>query len=146
MIKAVLKACLTAKQREAGLYLEEPDDHTLELKDKNGKVLAVWGSSGATVIEIRKEADKYIKGEDCIGFDIDKALDEISTPIGDITSQVITNNHNEKIEASYDGEQFCIVKDTNYSPFHLKMKNLIELNILEAQRLASFIQDCILER
>jgi len=62
MTETVLQKVLTQSQRNAGLCLVEPDDHTIELRDKDGKVLAVWGSSGATVIEIRKEADKYIKG------------------------------------------------------------------------------------
>jgi len=78
MLKRILRACLTQRQREEGLYRCEPDDHTVELKDKEGKQLAVFSSS-ATVVEIRKEADKHI-GK----FDIEKALEEISEPVGDI--------------------------------------------------------------
>lgn len=63
MIKTILQKVLTQKQQDAGLYLVEPDDHLIELKDKDGKVLAVWGSVGATVIEIRKEASKYLKAQ-----------------------------------------------------------------------------------
>jgi len=62
MIKGLLKACLTKEQQAKGLYLEEPDDHTVELRGKDSKVLAVWSSSGATKFEIREESDKYIKG------------------------------------------------------------------------------------
>jgi len=77
MTETVLQKVLTQKQKNAGLCLVEPDDHTVELKDKEGRCLAVF-SSGAMVMEIRKEADKYIKRGDCKEFDIDKALDEIS--------------------------------------------------------------------
>lgn len=57
MIKAVLKACLTKRQQTQGLRLVEPDDRTVELRDKDGKRLAVWSSSGVTVEEIRESAD-----------------------------------------------------------------------------------------
>jgi len=55
-----LKECLTTKQQEAGLYLVEPDDHTVELRNKAGERLAVWSSSGVTIQEMRREADKYV--------------------------------------------------------------------------------------
>jgi len=63
-----------------------------------------------------------------------------------IERQVITNHHSEQVEATYDGRQFRIIKDTNGSFPHIQAKNVIELELLEAQKLASFIQNCILER
>jgi len=60
MIKGVLQACLTKEQQAKGLYLEEPEDHTVELKDKAGERLAVFNSSSATVEAIRGEADKHM--------------------------------------------------------------------------------------
>ena len=58
MLEGVLKAALTKEQRDSGLHLSEPDDHTVLLKNKEGKVLAIF-SIHATIENIRKEADKF---------------------------------------------------------------------------------------
>ena len=71
MFNSVLQAGLTKEQQANGLILIEPDGHTVELQDKSGKRLAVWSSSGATVAEIRKEADRYISGEEFTKFILD---------------------------------------------------------------------------
>lgn len=56
----VLKAALTKEQQEAGLYLEEPDDHTLLLKRKGqGLHLAAWYQTTATIKDIRATANYY---------------------------------------------------------------------------------------
>jgi len=60
MIKGILQACLTSRHQAAGLYLEEPDDHTVVLFDVTGRRLAVWNSTKATVKEIQDEADKRL--------------------------------------------------------------------------------------
>lgn len=59
--KMTLEAGLTAQQKRAGLYLVEPDPHTVELRDKTGERVAAWSSSGATIAEIRAEAEQYLK-------------------------------------------------------------------------------------
>ena len=59
MLEMVLSAALTKKQREAGLYLEEPDDHLLCLKQEQ-IIRAVFSQTGATIYEIRKEGDRWI--------------------------------------------------------------------------------------
>ena len=56
-----LQAALTERQREAGLYLEEPDDETLQLK-RDDKVLASFSQRGATVESIREEAERWLEG------------------------------------------------------------------------------------
>lgn len=59
--KMTLEAALTAQQKEAGLYLVEPDPHTVELRHKTtGRRLAVWSSMDATVAGIREAANKYL--------------------------------------------------------------------------------------
>lgn len=60
MIQGILQAALTQVQRALGLYLVEPDDHTVELRSQSGNALAVWSSSGATIEEIRREANKHL--------------------------------------------------------------------------------------
>ncbi len=57
----VLSGCLTNKQKEQGFSLVEEDDHFLNLL-LNGKVVAVFSATGATVTAIRETADK-IMGE-----------------------------------------------------------------------------------
>jgi len=56
-----LQDILTEEQRAKGLNLVELDDHTVELKDKDGQTIAVWSSSRAWVKEVREQADKYIE-------------------------------------------------------------------------------------
>ena len=60
MLKDVLVAGLTIEQRERGFSLDEPDDHILRLLYQ-GKLAANFSSSGATVAEIRAEADRIAK-------------------------------------------------------------------------------------
>lgn len=52
------KHILTAKQREAGLYLEE-NPETVRLMYK-GKVLAEFSALGATILSIQEEADRQL--------------------------------------------------------------------------------------
>jgi len=60
MLQCVLDAVLTNEQREAGLYLEEEGDHFLLLKQ--GQVVrAVFSQTGARVIELQNEANKWIE-------------------------------------------------------------------------------------
>ena len=58
MPKQVLTEVLTKKQREAGLWLDEIDDHILELKQ--GQITRAILSSSTTVWEIQKEAQKWV--------------------------------------------------------------------------------------
>jgi hypothetical protein len=53
----ILTAMLTETHKRAGLYLEE-DDHILLLK-QGQRTLARFSATGATIAEVRKEADKY---------------------------------------------------------------------------------------
>jgi hypothetical protein len=57
MMSAGLEAALTPEQRRQGFSLVEPDDHTLELCYQ-GKPVARFSQSGATVAEIRATADR----------------------------------------------------------------------------------------
>ena len=58
MLKQVLTAVLTKEQRESGLWLDEIDDHILELKQ--GQITRAILSSSTTVREIQKEAQKWV--------------------------------------------------------------------------------------
>ena len=58
MLREVLDAALTLRQRQAGLYLEEEED-LLYLK-RRGDVLAVFSAVGASVESIRAEAERYV--------------------------------------------------------------------------------------
>ncbi|MEA3442499.1 MAG: hypothetical protein U9R04_03295 [Chloroflexota bacterium] len=60
MLKDVLQATLTSEQRHDGFSLDEPDDHILRLLYQ-GKLVACFSTSGATVAEIRAEADRIAK-------------------------------------------------------------------------------------
>lgn len=60
MLKGILEAALTAEQRERGFSLDESDDHTLRLLYQ-GEPVADFSSSGATVAEVRAEADRIAK-------------------------------------------------------------------------------------
>ena len=57
MMSAVLQDALTPEQRRQGFSLVEPDDHTVELWYQ-GKPVARFSQSGATVAEIRATADR----------------------------------------------------------------------------------------
>ena len=57
----VLRKALTKEQRDNGLYLDEPDDHTLLLKRKGqGPHLASWYQTTATIKDIRGTADYFM--------------------------------------------------------------------------------------
>ena len=58
MLKQVLIGVLTKEQREVGLWLDEIDDHILELKQ--GQITRATLSSSTTVWEIQKEAQKWV--------------------------------------------------------------------------------------
>jgi len=58
----MLQALLTQEQRDAGLYLEEPDDHILVLK-RGRQVVARFSQGGATPESIQREAQKHVKPE-----------------------------------------------------------------------------------
>jgi len=58
MLKQVLIGVLTKEQRESGLWLDEIDDHILELKQ--GQITRAILSSSTTVREIQKEAQKWV--------------------------------------------------------------------------------------
>jgi len=58
MLKQVLIGVLTKEQREAGLWLDEVDDHILELKQ--GQITRAILSSSTTIQEIQKEAQKWV--------------------------------------------------------------------------------------
>jgi len=58
MLKQVLIGVLTKKQRKVGLWLDEVDDHILELKQ--GQITRAILSSSTTVREIQKEAQKWV--------------------------------------------------------------------------------------
>ena len=61
-----LQAALTKEQREAGLYLDEPDDHTLLLKrEGQGPHLAAWYQTTATIKDIRETANHYMTEGRC---------------------------------------------------------------------------------
>ena len=59
MKASVLQAALCRYHREARLYLEEPDDHTLLLKHGD-EVLATWYAPASTIHEMRHTADQFI--------------------------------------------------------------------------------------
>jgi len=54
-----LKSILNQKHRDAGLYLEEPDDHLVHLK-RGDKILTSFYQTVVTVVQIRKEADYWM--------------------------------------------------------------------------------------
>ena len=58
MIEDLTARILTDQQRIAGLYLEQPDDHIVILKQAN-KIRAVFSQIGATKDSIRTEADRW---------------------------------------------------------------------------------------
>ena len=58
MFKGVLEAALTAKQRQAGLYLEEEDFLYLKMGEH---VLAVFSAVGTSIGSIREEAERHIR-------------------------------------------------------------------------------------
>jgi len=62
MMSAVLEAALTSEQRQGGFRLVEPDDHTVELCYQ-GKPVARFNSSTATVAQIRATAERIAKGQ-----------------------------------------------------------------------------------
>ena len=53
---------LKPEHRAMGLSLKE-DDHLIYLKDKDGKTLAYWLTSGTNEAEIQSEADLHLKWE-----------------------------------------------------------------------------------
>lgn len=55
-----LDKVLTKRQRDTGLYLNEPDGHLLELK-YGDEVVAVFSQLGATVQSIRETAHEWLK-------------------------------------------------------------------------------------
>jgi len=59
MIEDLAGRILTDQQRTAGLYLEQPDDHVVILKQAN-KIRAVFSQIGATKDSIRAEADRWM--------------------------------------------------------------------------------------
>jgi len=57
----VLQAALCRYHAEAGLYLDEPDDHTLQLK-RGDKVLSSWEWPRLPNIkDIRHTADQFVE-------------------------------------------------------------------------------------
>jgi hypothetical protein len=60
LLKGILEAALTPEQRQKGFSLDEPDDHALRLLYQ-GEPVAYFSSTGATVAEIRAEADRIAK-------------------------------------------------------------------------------------
>lgn len=54
-----LQNVLTREQRLAGLHLDEPDDHTLQLR-RGDEILASWYPSAVTAEAIREEAGRHI--------------------------------------------------------------------------------------
>ena len=59
MLKQVLTEVLTKEQRESGLWLDEVDDHILELK-QDWITRATFLTANATIQEIQKEAQKWV--------------------------------------------------------------------------------------
>ena len=57
-----LQQALTQEQRDAGLYLEEPDDHILVLK-RGDQVLARFSQEGTSKGSIQREAQKHVRPE-----------------------------------------------------------------------------------
>ena len=62
MRSETLQQALTQEQRDAGLYLEEPDDHILELK-RDDQVVARFSQVGASKGSIQRKAQKHVKPE-----------------------------------------------------------------------------------
>lgn len=60
MLRELLERVLKPEHKAAGLFLEEEDDHFLLLK-REGRVLAVFSSLGATIEAIQATADKHLK-------------------------------------------------------------------------------------
>ena len=59
--------------------------------------------------------------------------------VATVESKVITNNHKQRLEATYDGKQFCVVRDSNANFPNIPARRTIELDLKEAQNLALFI-------
>ena len=59
MKAAILQTTLCKRHREAGLYLDEPDDHTLHLK-RGDEVLASWYAPSARIKDIWRTADQFV--------------------------------------------------------------------------------------
>ena len=60
MKQTILDGTLAPRHREAGISLVETDDHFLVLSCKT-ETIARWSATGATVFEIIKEADKWLR-------------------------------------------------------------------------------------
>lgn len=56
-----LQEVLEPQHREAGLCLEEPDDHVLFLKHEE-EIVAIFSQEGATQEQIRLRADYFLVG------------------------------------------------------------------------------------
>ena len=59
MLKQVLTGVLTKKQRKVGLWLDEVDDHILELK-QGWITRATFSIATVTIQDIQKEAQKWV--------------------------------------------------------------------------------------
>ena len=59
MIEDLAARILTDQHRTAGLYIEQPDDHVVLLKQAN-KIRAVFSQIGATKDSIRAEANRWV--------------------------------------------------------------------------------------
>lgn len=64
MMKQILNGTLAPKHRTAGLELIETDDHLLELRTYNAEVIARFSAIGVTVLEIHREADKWLQQQE----------------------------------------------------------------------------------
>jgi hypothetical protein len=60
MNQFVISGTLAPRHRDVGLELTE-NDHTLELKDREGNSIAQFSATGVTIEEIYREADRYIE-------------------------------------------------------------------------------------
>jgi len=60
LLKAVLDAALTVRQRAQGLTLDEPDDHLLVLRYR-GEPVAYFSSAVVTIQTIRLVADRILE-------------------------------------------------------------------------------------
>jgi len=68
MRQEILKGALLTQHREAGLRLTQPRAHLLCLETIGGSSISYFDSKGATVEDIRKTADDWMKETDSVSY------------------------------------------------------------------------------
>jgi len=73
---SILQRTLTPRQQASGLYLCEPDDHSVYIASEEGRILKRWFVSHdhPTIIEIQEAADRILEAREGIPFQVEDFL------------------------------------------------------------------------